>query len=270
MGEVYRAHDEALGRDVAIKILRAASGDPDLNARFQREARALAALSHPNIVTIYELAAADGLDYAVTELLAGRTLRDALDDGPLPEDKALGIAGQVLSALAEAHAKGIVHRDLKPENLFLTTRGETKILDFGLAAVRPSPAGSSISDVETRLTAPGKMVGTSGYMSPEQVLGLEVDPRTDVFSFGIVLYEMLVGRHPFERPTAVGTLTAILRDPPPPAEGLHAGLERLLARCLAKDAGERWADAGALEAALRAVRKRPRPASTRRRRLPGA
>ena len=258
MGEVYRAHDDSLGRDVAIKILRTASSDPALNARFQREARALAALSHPNIVAIYELATGQGMVYAVTELLAGRTLREALGEGPLSRDVALDWAGQALSALREAHEKGVIHRDLKPDNLFLTTRGELKVLDFGLAVIRPPVTESSISEIETRLTAPGMLVGTSGYMSPEQIRGEDVDPRTDVFSFGIVLYEMLVGRHPFLRQNAVDTLSAILRDAPPPAPGLPAGLERVLARCLAKDPEERWPSAEALEAGLRESSRRPR------------
>jgi pimeloyl-ACP methyl ester carboxylesterase len=262
MGEVYRAHDETLGRDVAIKILRTAASDPGLHARFQREARALAALSHPNIVAIHELAVAEGHAYAVTELLAGRTLRDALDAGPLSREDALSHATQVLSALREAHAKGIVHRDLKPENLFLTTRGETKVLDFGLAVIQPELAGTSIADVEPRLTAPGTIVGTSGYMSPEQILGLEIDARTDVFSFGIVLYEMLAGRHPFQRPSPVQTLSAILRDPPPPVPGLPASLSRLIGRCLAKEAGERWPSVEALDAGLREATQRLRPSGT--------
>jgi pimeloyl-ACP methyl ester carboxylesterase/tRNA A-37 threonylcarbamoyl transferase component Bud32 len=251
MAEVYRAHDESLGRDVAIKILRTAASDPDLNARFEREARALAALSHPNILAIYELATAQGLVYAVTELLTGRTLSDALEKGPLSQTQTLDYAAQVVSALREAHARGIVHRDLKPENLYLTTRGELKVLDFGLAIVQPPVSESSIASLDTRLTAPGTMVGTRGYMSPEQIRGDDVDPRTDIFSFGIVLYEMLVGRHPFLRENAAETLSAILRDDPPPAPWLPSGLNRVLARCLAKDPDERWPSAGELEAALR-------------------
>jgi pimeloyl-ACP methyl ester carboxylesterase len=250
MGEVYRAHDPSLGRDVAIKIVRTEGSDPALNARFTREARALAALSHPNIVAIYELAAAQGMAYAVTELLAGRTLRDVLRAGRPSQDDALGWAAQVLSALREAHAKGIVHRDLKPENLFLTTRGEVKVLDFGLALVRPALTEASISRIDTPLTAPGAMVGTWSYMSPEQIRGDDVDPRTDLFSFGIVLFELLAGLHPFLRKNATETLSAILLDPPPPVPGLPLAVERVIGRCLAKDSGERWPDAGELATRL--------------------
>jgi pimeloyl-ACP methyl ester carboxylesterase len=246
MGEVYRAHDDRLGRDVAIKVVRTEASDPALSARFTREARALAALSHPNIVAIYELETAKGMAYAVTELLAGRTLREVLDEGRPSRDEALGWAAQVLDALREAHAKGIVHRDLKPENLFLTQRGELKILDFGLALVRAPLTGASISQLETPLTAPGAMVGTCAYMSPEQIRGEDVDARTDLFSFGIVLYEMLAGVHPFLRGNAAETLSAILRDPPPPAPGMPAAVHRVIERCLSRDSGERWSDAGEL------------------------
>jgi pimeloyl-ACP methyl ester carboxylesterase len=256
MGEVYRAHDESLGRDVAIKIVRRAAGGSALDARFQREARALAALSHPNIVAIYELGTSQGVVYAVTELLSGRTLREALAQGPLSVQRALAYATQVLSALRAAHEKGIVHRDLKPENLFVTTRAQVKVLDFGLAVVQPPMTQSAISALETRLTAPGTMVGTSGYMSPEQIRGEEVDPRTDIFSFGVVLYEMLAGRHPFLRDNAADTLSAILRDPPPPAPWLPVGLEKALGRCLAKDPKERWSSVEALETGLREASER--------------
>jgi serine/threonine protein kinase len=160
-------------------------------------------------------------------------------------------AFQILSALGEAHTRGIVHRDLKPENLFLTTRGDLKVLDFGLAVVRPPTTDKGISSVETRLTAPGTMLGTCGYMSPEQIRGDDVDQRTDLFSFGIVLYEMLVGRHPFLRENAAETISAILRDPAPPVPWLPSGLERALTRCLAKDRDGRWATAGELEAGLK-------------------
>jgi len=193
---------------------------------------------------------AQGLVYAVTELLAGSELREKLNRGPLPRDAALQYAFQILSALGEAHARGIVHRDLKPENLFLTIRGDLKVLDFGLAVVLPLTTDKGISSVETRLTAPGTMLGTCGYMSPEQIRGDDVDQRTDLFSFGIVLYEMLVGRHPFLRDNAADTISAILRDPAPPAPWLPSGLERALTRCLAKDRDERWASAGELEARL--------------------
>jgi pimeloyl-ACP methyl ester carboxylesterase/tRNA A-37 threonylcarbamoyl transferase component Bud32 len=255
MGEVYRAHDDTLSRDVAIKILRTATSDSDLGARFEREARALAALSHPNIVAIYELGTERGLVYAVTELLVGRSLREVLDQGPLSQERGLAYAAQILSALREAHARGIVHRDLKPENLFLTARGDLKVLDFGIAVVRP-PHERAASSLETPLTAPGTMVGTSGYMSPEQIRGEDVDPRSDIFSLGIVLYEMFVGRHPFRRENAAETLSAILRDPPPPAPWLPDGLERAIGRCLAKDPEGRWPSAEELEAVLRRASSR--------------
>jgi len=256
MGEVYRARDETLGRDVAIKVLRAAPSDSGQGARFEREARALASLAHPNIVSIFELGTAQGLLYAVTELLEGDTLRRRMEKGPLSVPEATALSAQVLQGLAEAHARGIIHRDLKPENLFLTTRGELKVLDFGLASVRSAEPRTDPSTLATRLTRPGMMVGTSGYMSPEQARGDAVDGRTDVFSFGIVLYEMLAGRHPFLHPNPAETLTAILRDEPPPAPFLPAPLERLLARCLAKDPDERYATVAELEAALREATKR--------------
>lgn len=250
MGEVYKAHDESLGRDVAIKILRGAPGNADVSERFQREARAMAALSHPNILSIYELATAEGFVYAVTELLEGSTLRQALEKGPLQPETALGYARQILSAIDAAHGRGIVHRDLKPENLFLTHKGELKVLDFGLAVMRPD---ADIANVDTRLTAPGAMLGTCGYMSPEQIRGDDVDLRSDIFSFGIVLYEMLVGRHPFLRENAAETITAILRDPPPSTPWLPGEIERALTRCLAKERDERWPSAAELEKELDAA-----------------
>jgi pimeloyl-ACP methyl ester carboxylesterase len=252
MGVVYRAEDETLGRDVAIKTLLAGASAPALQARFEREARALAALSHPNIVSIYELGAAPGLVYAVTELLDGMTVGARLKEGPLPLRQALDYAGQVLSALRDAHAKGIVHRDLKPENLFLTRKGPLKVLDFGLALqVEPFDSGATVASLETRLTSPGAIVGTIAYMSPEQLRGASVDHRTDIFSLGVVLYEMLTGRHPFLRPTTAETMTVILRDDPPPASLIPAAVGRVLSRCLAKDPEARWPTAEELGAALR-------------------
>jgi pimeloyl-ACP methyl ester carboxylesterase len=249
MGEVYRAKDADLGREVALKVLRAAG--PNDVARFAREARALAALSHPNIVSIHGLETSGALTYAVTELLEGRNLRARLEEGPIPLAEALEHAHQALAALGEAHRRGIVHRDLKPENLFLTRRGELKVLDFGLAAILPSHDPTSVSALETRLTAPGALLGTAPYMSPEQIRGGLVDHRTDLFSFGVVLYEMITGRHPFRSESVAATFASILRDPPPPAPELPPALSTIIGSCLAKEPAERWPTVEALAAALR-------------------
>jgi serine/threonine protein kinase len=196
MGEVFRARDTRLGRDVAVKVLpEAFARDPDRLARFQREARAVAALSHPHIVALHDFGEEQGTVYTVTELLEGETLRAALRRGPLPVRKAIEQAVQIARGLAAAHEKGIVHRDLKPENVFVTTDGQVKILDFGLAR-HETPSGPVESEVKTltRDTAPGVVLGTVGYMSPEQVQGLAADHRSDVFALGCVLYETLTGR----------------------------------------------------------------------------
>ena len=192
MGEVYRARDTRLDRLVAIKILPASvAGDPDRLARFAREAKAVAALSHPNVLSIHDFGTSDGISYAVTELLDGATLRERLASGPVPMQKAIDITVQIARGLSAAHDKGIVHRDLKPENLFLTRDGHLKILDFGLAK-QTTP--SSAVDGQTALnTEAGVVMGTVGYMSPEQVRGESVDGRTDLFACGVVLYELLTG-----------------------------------------------------------------------------
>jgi len=240
MGEVYRARDTRLERDVAIQILPARlSGDPAALARFEREAKSVAALSHPSILAIFDVGTADGVSYAVMELLTGETLRARLADGPLPVRKALDYAIQIANGLGAAHQKGIVHRDLKPENLFLTNEGRGKILDFGLArqsgltdtadANAPTVAGS---------TEPGTVLGTVGYMSPEQVRGSSADARSDIFSFGAVLYEMLSGRRAFKGESAAETMTAILtKDPPELSEAnpsLPPAVERIVHHCLEK------------------------------------
>jgi eukaryotic-like serine/threonine-protein kinase len=251
MGEVYRARDPRLGRDVAIKVLPAdLTADADALARFRREARAVAALSHPNILSIHELGTDGGTVYAVTELLEGETLRQRLARGALPVRQAVGLAIQIAEGLVSAHEKGIAHRDLKPENIFLTDGGSAKILDFGLA--RRS------GDTQTQpvpLTAPGTVMGTVGYMSPEQVRGEEAGAASDIFSFGCVLYEMLRGAPPFGRPTAAEILTAVLRDDPLPlteqAREIPAGLAALVSHCLEKRPRDRFQSTSDMVFALR-------------------
>ena len=219
MGEVYRARDPKLDREVAIKVLpESVAGDPDTLARFEREAKAVAALSHPNILSIFDFGTQDGVAYAVMELLEGETLRGKLDAGPIPQKQAVDYALQIAKGLSAAHEKGIVHRDLKPENLFVTRDGHLKILDFGLAkkveARRPRARRRARRRCSGH-TEPGTVMGTVGYMSPEQVRGLPVDHRSDIFSFGAILYEMLSGKKAFKRDTAGDTMAAILREEPP-------------------------------------------------------
>ncbi|HWX38636.1 MAG TPA: serine/threonine-protein kinase, partial [Candidatus Sulfotelmatobacter sp.] len=238
MGEVYRARDTRLGRDVAIKVMPASfASDADRLRRFEQEARAVAALNHPNILAVHDIGTQDGIPYIVTELLEGRTLREQLNDGAMPVRKALDYAQQISEGLAAAHSRGIIHRDLKPENVFCTKDGRVKILDFGLAKQNVSPAahldatmnGATMPDV---LTEPGLVMGTVGYMSPEQVRGLPADHRSDLFSLGAILYEMLSGKRAFKRDTTAETMTAILREEPPELTGTNPavapGLERIV------------------------------------------
>src|SRR5262245_2883302 len=200
MGEVYRAQDSRLGRAVAIKILPVLfSTDPERLRRFEQEARAVAALNHPNIVAVHDVGSHDGSPYIVSELLEGETLRDRLNATAMPIRRVIECAVQIAHGLAAAHEKGIVHRDLKPENIFLTTDGRVKILDFGLAKLTEREAVGSDSAMTALSpdTAPGFVLGTVGYMAPEQVRGVAVDHRTDMFTFGTIVYEMLAGRRPF-------------------------------------------------------------------------
>jgi len=261
MGEVYRARDTRLDRDVAIKVLpETFAADPDRLTRFEREARAVAALSHPGILAIHDFGRSDGLTYAVMELLEGTTLRARLDSAPLPPRRAIDVAGQIVRALGAAHEKGIVHRDIKPENIFITTDGHVKILDFGLARLGASPIATlAAAGTRTRAeTADGVVLGTVGYMSPEQVRGVAADHRSDIFSFGVVLYEMLTGQRPFAGSTAVETMNAILKEDPPAVivgdAGIASTLGRLVAHCLEKEPAERFQSARDLAFSLEALR----------------
>src|SRR5580698_8043246 len=213
MGEVYRARDTRLGRDVAIKVLpEALANDADRLRRFAQEARAIAALNHPNILGIHDIGTHDGAPFLVSELLEGQTLREKLESGPLPVRRATEYALGIAQGLAAAHEKGIVHRDLKPENVFITRDGRVKILDFGLAKlVHPEEHRETTMTLTSPATLPGMVMGTVGYMSPEQVRGEGIDARSDIFSFGTVLYEMLTGKRAFKRDTAAETMTAVLR-----------------------------------------------------------
>ena len=264
IGEVYRARDSRLGRDVAIKVLhREWAEDPERLGRFERESRAVAQLSHANVVHLLDVGEQGGLPYLVMELLEGESLRSVLLRGPLSLKKALDLARQVVQGLTAAHDAGIVHRDLKPENIFLTREGVYKILDFGLvkdSTVAPEEDSATTSPfgmvAGSQPTQEGVMLGTLGYLSPEQVSGTHVDARADIFSFGVVLWEALAGRPPFAGETAVDTLHAILRKDLPelPAElGVPAGLERILGRCLEKDPGARFRSAHDLALALEVV-----------------
>ncbi len=259
MGEVYRATDTRLGRDVALKVLpEAVAGSPELRERFEREARAVAALSHPGILAIHDFGTDDGQTFAAMELLEGQTLRDRLAAGPLAPRRATEYALQLAQALAAAHDKGVVHRDVKPDNVFVTREGRVKVLDFGLArqasSLLTSSGEDSVSPTLAPGTEPGTVLGTVGYMSPEQVRGQEADARSDIFSFGAVLYEMLTGKRAFRGETAAETMTAILRaDPPEPAsghEGIPLGLERIVDHCLEKDPSRRFRTAHDLAFAL--------------------
>jgi len=250
MGEVYRARDGRLGRDVALKILPAgARHDSERLARFEAEARATSALSHPNILTLFDVGQHEGAPYVVFELLEGQTLAERLVSGPLPARKALDLARQVAEGLAAAHERGIVHRDLKPGNVFLTRDGRAKLLDFGLAQLAEDQRGLGDDGDVTQ----GRVLGTVGYMSPEQVGGEGADARSDLFSFGAVLYEMLSGQRAFKGATAVETMHAILKEDPPalePPEPLPAAVERILRRCLEKAPEQRFQSARDLAFAL--------------------
>ena len=258
MGEVYRAHDTRLDREVAIKVLpESLTTDPDRLRRFEQEARAAAALNHPNILAVYQMATHDGVSYMVTELLDGETLRERLRRGPIPLRKAIDYAGQIAHGLAAAHDKGIVHRDLKPENLFITKDGRVKILDFGLAKLTQPTDSSELDATVAQGTEPGMVMGTAGYMSPEQVRGKTADHRSDIFAFGTILYEMVTGKQTFRKPTSAETMTAILNEDPPSISQVTAatppGLQRVVHRCLEKSPEQRFQSASDMAFALEAL-----------------
>lgn len=259
MGEVYRAKDTRLGRDVALKILpESFAREADRLRRFEQEARAVAALNHPNILAIHDIGQHNGTPFLVSELLEGESLRSALDRGALPQRKTIEYGVQIAQGLAAAHEKGIVHRDLKPENVFVTKDGRIKILDFGLAKLAQQPgADSNEVTLTSSHTAAGVVMGTASYMAPEQVRGESADARTDIFAFGAVLYEMLSGVRAFRRETTAETMTAVLKDDPPELSGslrsVSSTLERIVRRCLEKSPEQRFQSARDLSFALSAL-----------------
>jgi len=279
MGEVYRARDSKLGREVAIKILpTAVSADRNRLTRFEQEARSASALNHPNIVTIYEIGSVDSVSYIAMELVQGKTLRELLTEGPLPAKRLLALSAQIADGLARAHEAGIVHRDLKPDNVMITRDGLVKILDFGLAklAGSSSPEMSHLPTV-AEPTEPGMVVGTVGYMSPEQAMGRQVDFRSDQFSLGSILYEMATGKRAFSRGSAPETMAAIIREEPEPLPSLASqvptALRWAIERCLAKEPEERYGstrdlarDLAQLRDHISGISQEASPARTSRRR----
>src|SRR5271155_1364323 len=259
MGEVYRARDTRLGREVALKVLpESFSRDSERLRRFEQEARAVAALNHPNILAIHDIGEQRGAPFIVSELLEGCSLRVELENGALSSRKATDYAVQIAQGLAAAHNKNIIHRDLKPENIFVTKEGRVKILDFGLAKLAPNASGSNAESAGLTLTSSpteaGVVMGTAGYMAPEQVRGSAIDSRTDIFAFGAVLYEMISGKRAFRRDTAAETMTAILKEDPPELSEIDhpvaPGLERIGRRCREKQPEQHFQSAKDLAGAL--------------------
>jgi len=258
MGEVFRARDERLGRDVALKLIRPASGDnPDHLRRFEQEARAAAALNHPNILAIFDVGFEGSVPYIVSELLEGKNLRQRLEQGRIPVREAADCALQIAHGLTAAHERKIVHRDLKPENLFLTLDGRVKILDFGVAKLQTAAAGDRPIESMTTVTKHGAMIGTVAYMSPEQLRGKPVDHRSDIFSFGAILYEMMAGSRAFRGETEVDTMTAVLREEPPVTKleeaAIPSAYQDIVRHCLEKDPENRFQSAKDLTFALQTL-----------------
>lgn len=260
MGEVYLARDTEIGRDVAVKVLPSTlSADKDRLQRFQQEACAAGALNHPNILSIYDVGKHDGSPYVVSELLEGETLRKRIAGTPLNPRRAIDYALQIAYGLAAAHEKGIIHRDLKPDNIFITNDGRVKILDFGLAKLTQLDGNQAQTDIPTRRvdTEPGVVMGTVGYMSPEQLRGRNIDQRSDIFAFGAILYEMLSGRRAFHGESAAETMSAVLREDPPDIsetnQRISPALERLVHHCLEKNPEERFHSASDLAFAIEAL-----------------
>ena len=260
MGVVYKARDTRLNRYVALKVLPADRiADPDLKRRFIHEARAASALNHPNIITVHDIVQEAGVDFIVMEYLAGKTLETVIRRKGMPIGEALRCGVQMADALATAHQAGIIHRDLKPANVMVSDSGLVKVLDFGLAKLSERPATARHGETRTAMTGEpltdkGTILGTVNYMSPEQAQGKAVDARSDIFSFGAVLYEMLTGRRAFQGETPIDTLSAIMRDDPKPAGELRTGLpreiDRTIARCLRKEPGRRFQHMEDLKVAL--------------------
>jgi len=256
MGEIYRARDTRLNRDVAVKLLPEGVNDDDSLRRFERETRAIAALNHPNILAIHDTGMHRDVPYAVTELLQGETLAERLHSGPLAPPRATEIASQIAEGLGAAHAMGVIHRDIKPENIFLTNDGRAKILDFGIARIEnPALGGGRVTQPSGVTSSSVFVMGTAGYISPEQVRGKRADARSDIFALGAVYFEMLTGQRAFLRNTAVETLGAVLRDDPrkhPEVKKVPESLRGFVFRCLEKDPADRYQSARDLLMDLRA------------------
>ncbi|HET7451797.1 MAG TPA: serine/threonine-protein kinase, partial [Thermoanaerobaculia bacterium] len=260
MGEVYRARDARLAREVAVKVLPEEFGsDKERLSRFEQEARAASALNHPNILVVYDIGLAEGRSFIAMELVDGRSLREILEAGPMPFRKGLDLAAQIADGLAKAHGSGIVHRDLKPENVMVSRDGFAKILDFGLAKLI-EPFGGEVSELPTAApaTRPGLVMGTVGYMSPEQASGKALDYRSDQFSFGAIGYEMATGKKAFSRNTSAETMAAIIREDPEPVGQVNpkvpAPVRWIIERCLAKDPDDRYASTKDLARDLKSLR----------------
>jgi eukaryotic-like serine/threonine-protein kinase len=264
MGEVYRALDTRLGREVAIKVLPAdLSGDAGRRARFEQEARAVAALNHPNILGLYDIGSENDISYIVTELVQGETLAAMMERGPLAIKKLLDVATQTADGIAAAHSARISHRDLKPANIMVSNDGRVKILDFGLAKQAPAPALEPDATLPISQTQPGMILGTVNYMSPEQACGRETDYRSDQFSFGLILYEMASGKRAFEKKESIQTMSAIISDDPPPIErNIPGPLRWVIERCLAKEPAGRYESSRDLYQELRGLRDRQSDTAT--------